>query len=111
MTDNGPMYRVALIPTAYLPRKEEWLDAETVRQSRSGGFWEFLDSGGTVIRSIEKTRVIAFQTAPDRRQPGNSRQVKSIVPPASSDHAPSRPFRGKALHDATALSQARFLPS
>ena len=111
-TDKGPMYKVALIPTIHLPRKEEWLDAEAVRQSRSGGFWEFLDSGGAVIRSIEKSRVIAFQVAPDRRQPRDSRQAKSTVPTALVDHAPSTPFKGKGLNqDGATLGRARFLPS
>ena len=62
------MYRVFLIPTDKLPRKEEWFQADAVRESRGGDLWEFIQSDGYVVAQLEKTRVQAFKVAADRRK-------------------------------------------
>ena len=62
------MYRVFLIPTEKLPRKEEWFEADAVRESRCGDLWEFVRSDGFVVAQLAKTRVRTFKVAADRRK-------------------------------------------
>ena len=61
------MYRVFLIPTAELPRKEEWVDAHDVRESQDGDLWEFLKEGA-LVGQISKARVEGYLVAEDRRK-------------------------------------------
>lgn len=62
------MYRVFLIPTQQMPRKEEWFEADAVRESRSGDLWEFVKTDGYVVAQLEKTKVRTFRVAADRRK-------------------------------------------
>ena len=63
-----PMYRVILIPTQENPKKELWLEAHDVHESQDGVHWDFVDQNDHLIRRLEKTRVISFVTAVDRRK-------------------------------------------
>lgn len=63
------MYRVYLIATPQHPRKEEWIDAVTVRESWSGKSWDFIDADGSVVHSLKQDRVNRFEQATDRRKP------------------------------------------
>ena len=71
------MYRVFLNATPQHPRKEEWIDAVTVRESWSGKSCDFIDVGGFVVHSLKQDRVHRFEQATDRRQP---RHVKLLYP-------------------------------
>ena len=62
------MYRVVFEPTGDFPPKEEWFDAETVRESDSGAFLDFLDRDGRVLRRFGKAMVATYGPAVDRRQ-------------------------------------------
>ena len=62
------MYRVMLIPTQENPKKELWLEAHDVHENQDGVHWDFVDQEDRVIRRLEKTRVISFTTAVDRRK-------------------------------------------
>ena len=62
------MYKVVFNPTADSPRKEEWFDAESVQNSPSGGFLDFVDRDGRVLRRFAKGRIATFGPAVDRRQ-------------------------------------------
>jgi hypothetical protein len=71
------MYRVFLIPSHEYGRKEEWFDADTVRQSESGDLWEFVNRHGRIVGQLEKIQVSGFQIATDRRKP----RKLELVPP------------------------------
>src|SRR5687768_13095671 len=64
----GPMYKVLFRPTEESPRKEEWFEADTVHESPSGGFWDFVDRNGRVVRRLSKSRVASYCLAVDRRK-------------------------------------------
>lgn len=63
------MYRVYLNATPEHPRREEWIDAVTVRPSWVGEHWEFIDSDGLVVFRLKKDRLASFERVTDRRKP------------------------------------------
>ena len=62
------MYRVMLIPTQENPKKELWLEAHDVHETPDGVNWDFVDQEDRLIRRLEKSRVMSFTTAVDRRK-------------------------------------------
>ena len=71
------MYRVLVIPTKGQPRQEEWLAAYTVRESRGGVYWEFLDGNGVVVERLKKSAVISF--TPIENQRGRARPAPRFL--------------------------------
>jgi hypothetical protein len=67
--DRGElMYRILLRTNERLVVNNEWVDAVTVREARSGAMWEFLDGNGFVVRRLPKAWVQSYEIAEDRRK-------------------------------------------
>ena len=81
------MYRVFLVANDPSARKEEWVNAVTVEEA--GPSWEFLDSGGHVIRRIPKVDVQRFAVSADRRRRYRSTKRRTYADQPQVDLAAS----------------------
>ena len=62
------MYTVILIPTEQFPAREQWFEADRVRDS--GDAWEFVTSNGQLVCRLKKARVESFEVATELRRSG-----------------------------------------
>ena len=81
------MYRIFLVANDPSARKEEWVDAATVKEA--GPLWEFRDSAGFVIRRIPKVDVQSFTVSADRRQQYRSTKRRTYADQPQVDLAAS----------------------
>ena len=62
------MYRILLRTNDRLVVNNEWVEAVTVREGKSGAMWEFLDGNGFVVRRLPKAWVQSYEVTEDRRR-------------------------------------------